>query len=341
MIGAPANVATDAGCDPLGAVNVCEAENEECYAADAESPATCQQATAPTLTEAELFLGTLNGNAGLTLTLAGEDPEEDITLVEIVVRDADGNDLFADNSVPALPLDTVTFARNGRAYTASITAVFPNGFAAGQVADITATVIDRAGLRSETRVASSTAPSAIEVGESCSLARLDRNCGNTGICQETTPAMDDTPAEYTCVAAVQACSDDWGVTSLNENAVEGGWSFEGDTTGADNVAEGTCGGGSPNNIFSLVSAGGGYYACEIDAGGEDTVMYARSFCGDESPGAELACNDDADAGDLGFQSRVQFYLAPGAEAFIFVDGFGGVEYAYTLTCSLDNGAAGQ
>ena len=86
----------------------------------------------------------------------------------------------------------------------------------------------------------------------------------------------------------------------------------------------------------MTSANGGFYVCEVDAAGEDTVMYVRSFCGEEAAGAELACNDDADEGDLGFQSRARFYVAPGRSAYVFVDGFGGAEFEYTLTCAVDN-----
>ena len=78
------------------------------------------------------------------------------------------------------------------------------------------------------------------------------------------------------------------------------------------------------------------FVCEIDADEADTVMYVRAFCGEEIAAAELACNDDAEEGDIGFQSRVRFYLAPARTAYLFVDGFGGDAFEYTVTCRYDN-----
>ena len=50
----------------------------------------------------------------------------------------------------------------------------------------------------------------------------------------------------------------------------------------------------------------GDLSCALDAGVEDTVLYARSHCGSAVPGAELACNDDDDDGVLTPGSRVTF-----------------------------------
>ena len=145
------------------------------------------------------------------------------------------------------------------------------------------------------------------------------------------------PAEFACEAAERECPAEWPVISLNDHPEDDGWSFEGTTENADNLAEGTCGGGSPNQVLSLETADGGFFVCEIDAGGEDTVLYARTFCGARNPAAELVCNDDAPENDLGFQSRIRFYLPPQGSAFIFVDAFGDAALAYTLRCAVDFG----
>ena len=146
------------------------------------------------------------------------------------------------------------------------------------------------------------------------------------------------PAEFACVPAESACPAEWPVISLNDHPQGDGWNFEGNTADAENLTEGTCGGGSANQILSLTTVSGGFFVCEIDAAGEDTVLYARAFCGVESPGAELVCNDDALENDLGFQSRIRFYAPPAGETFIFVDAFGAAVLEYTLNCGPDFGA---
>ena len=178
------------------------------------------------------------------------------------------------------------------------------------------------------------------MGEACDPGNLSADCGTTGICNESMAAMDDVPATYACEAAMQACPAGWDPIDLADHAAAGGWSYQGNTADNENNTQGTCvDANGPEGVAMLTSANGGFYVCDVDADGEDTVMYVRSFCGEEAAGAELACNDDAEEGDIGFQSRVRFYVAPGRSAYIFVDGFGGAEFAYTLNCAVDSGDA--
>ena len=50
-----------------------------------------------------------------------------------------------------------------------------------------------------------------------------------------------------------------------------------------------------------------------------------------------ACNDDSEVGEDGnIGSRVSFYVAPGATAYVFVDAFfAGDTFPYVLTCSAE------
>jgi len=145
--------------------------------------------------------------------------------------------------------------------------------------------------------------------------------------------MEDTPAEYACVEAATACAEDINTIVLEADA-DGVFAHMGDTEGNANNGEGTCVEADGDEaVHSLTSASGGFFTCEVDAGDEDTVMYARSHCGSQA--SELACNDDAAVGEDGnIGSRVSFYVAPGGTAYVFVDAFfAGDTFPYVLTCT--------
>jgi hypothetical protein len=339
MIAMPADAASGDACDPLGAVNICSAMGEACYSLAAGSDATCQVATAPVLTEANVYMGVSQGQVGVTVAVAGTDAENDVSMLRIVFRDANGDDLFAEEPIPALPLET-TLGEDG-GFSGEFTGFLQPGFAGGSIASVDVSVMDRAGLESAVSAGlTGSAPAELADGATCNPSAFSSDCGAGGICSQVGEPAEDEEPEFACAATAAECPGDWTVTNLADHMVGDGWQFVGNT--ADNVdnTQGTCvDANGPEGVASLSSQTGGFFVCDVDAGGEDTVMYVRSHCGNETAGGELACNDDADEGDIGFQSRVRFFLVPGRTAFVFVDGFGGAEFEYTLNCTADTGAA--
>jgi hypothetical protein len=281
-----------------------------------------------------MFLGTIVGNAAVTFTVAGTDPEGDIVSLRLIMKDSDGNDVFADMPVPDLDMQEVDAEEDGF-YTGRLTATFPADFNAGSVAAVDVRIVDRAGLSSDVFVAQPAAPGPIAPGEACDLLNLSESCAPAGYCAETVAAMDDVPAEYACMEAQTECADGVNTIALEADAA-GAYIHVGNTEGNANNGQGNCVEADGDEaVHALTSATGGFFTCEVDVGDEDSVMYARSHCGAQA--SELACNDDSPVGaDGNIGSRVSFYVAPGGTAYVFVDAFfAGDTFDYQLTCSAE------
>ncbi len=113
----------------------------------------------------------------------------------------------------------------------------------------------------------------------------------------------------------------------------GDGTLAGSTAAATNDGNASCGASeeSPDVWFKYSSPAGGTIVADTVGSVYDTVLSAHLGC----PGTvanELACNDDR----FGLQSAVTFDLAPGAEVYLRVSGFGGDSGAFAL----DVGPAG-
>jgi hypothetical protein len=284
-------------------------------------------------------MGVFRGQVGVTVQVSGMDPESDVNMLRVVFRNAEGVDVFGEDPIPALALETENGAMG--TFTGAFTGYLPAGFAGGSIATVDVSVMDRSGLESAVSAGLTvSAPTAIADGAACDPATFGSDCGAGGICSQVGEPAEGEEPEFACTMVAAECPGDWNVTNLADHAANGGWAFAGNTGDNANNTEGTCvEANGPEGIASLTSETGGFFVCDVEAGGEDTVMYVRSHCGNDTPGGELACNDDADEGDIGFQSRARFYLVPGRTAYIFVDGFGGADFEYILNCAPDTGAA--
>jgi hypothetical protein len=127
------------------------------------------------------------------------------------------------------------------------------------------------------------------------------------------------------------------------------FTLEGDTTDSGNNFEGSCGGSSNEDIYSVTVAGPA--VLDTNVGGYDTKMWVRTACLDAdseltvvtldwqgNPEEGATCNDDGqdfDENDMGFGSGINGIELPGAGTyFIFVDGYDDSVGPYTLNVRL-------
>ncbi len=333
---APPAVANGADCDPFGVLNTCE-EGFGCVddTPDDDAGPVCRAATAPTVDTISILRGTRQGSDAFSLSVEGADAEDDVAGFRIVFRDAEGNDLLANDPIPPRAFVNLDSA-NGR-YVGSGVYLLAQGLPEG-IETIDVTILDRAFLASDVQSIQFSAPMQIAVGGECVADDFASECGDGALCL---PEGDGA----TCQDAARECPADWAVVNVNMHPAEGGgWAYAGSTVDAPSLDQtGSCGGVADHqNVLSINTANAGRVSCEIDANDEDTVMYVRSHCGISVAAAELTCNDDALDGDLGFQSRVHFDSDAGQTSYIFIDGFGGgFEGDYTVTCSVVEAEAGE
>lgn len=344
-LGAPVAAADGEACDI--AFNVCDGEGLRCYDANIEDedPAICQGATAPELTGGTIHFSLAQG--AIAFAVEGTDPDGDVFEFRLIMRDAEGNDLFADNPLVILPFQEVDLDAEAGTFVGRGTYGLGDDPTFTAVTSFSLSVRDRAGLESEVREYEIADPTPLDPGAECDPADFTSACAGDALCEPNEPVEGEPPTS-SCVAVPRACPDGWDVVNLNDNAgpMPGTWSYEGDNTGAEPRGVGTCGGGGPNDIIAFTAPEDGTFGCEIRAYTfdeermmdveQDTLLFARSFCGRDDAALELACNDDANLMDLRRLSRVTLRLGADETAYLFVDGFnGGFEGAYTLTCAAE------
>jgi hypothetical protein len=232
----------------------------------------------------------------------------------------------------ALEAGELTFPRPGRV---SVRAVRLLGLDAGAIAAVEVGLVDAFGGRSGVRRVEPRVPPVVGRGEVCDAEEAfaactppDRCRGGVGggadpegTCQEV---RDDCPPAFGDVADASAPAYRVGDTS---------WAYPGDTTLRMDQAAGSCGGGgAPEEPVRFEAPVDGVYVFRTAVGdGRDTVMYARSQCGEAALEAELDCNDDAPGGGT-LNSELTLALQAGQVVHVFVDGFdGGFGGPFTLT----------
>ena len=181
-------------------------------------------------------------------------------------------------------------------------------------------------------------------GEACDAGGGLRACPAGQVCD---------PATAQCAVPIAECPAEWEVIDLADHHHENGrYVYRGSTEGAEDHTGGqggSCGGGAAQDIFEFTAPGEPdpdapaqewLFETDIEGRFDDTVMYARSHCRYDGPIAELACNDDVEAGRM-TASRIALNLTPGQTVYVFVDGWQGDGFAwrgeYTLVVTRNEG----
>lgn len=286
---------------------------------------------APVIDSAEVFV---NPEAqALGLRVVGHDPDGDVRAVGVRLFDEDGADLLGDG-LPAdlrLVAGESTLRPGGEVAVRASRRLALDGAA---IALVEVSLVDAFGARSASlAVAALPTPPAAR-GALCDVDGAFFACVAPDRCGGPLPRVPD--PEGICVEAFADCPPELGdVIDLDDpvySIADGLWQFDGDTGPGGNDTAGTCGGAmAPEDVLAFRAPVAGVYVFRttLPQGG-DTVLYVRSNCGDETPEAELGCNDDGpDAVDFG--SRVVVALEGGQTVYAFVDGFGNAGNPYTLT----------
>jgi hypothetical protein len=221
-----------------------------------------------------------------------------------------------------------------------------------QIGSMRISLIDSAGLISESLIATAGTQSIVAEDGPCSAQDFSSICGEGLLCLGE--------AEETVCTLVNSDCGDFPVTQLTADAADADVStFTGTSAGASNLnpncdlaeAErlaqtdaaqyteyvnanctlGSCGGGGPNAALSITAEADASYTCTVDAVDGDPIVYARSYCTVNDPIAELDCNDDIDNSNQ--NSAVTFALTQDETAYLVVDGYGGAFAGdFTVTC---------
>lgn len=109
-------------------------------------------------------------------------------------------------------------------------------------------------------------------------------------------------------------------------------SFSGDTAAAPDAQRGTCGSfGGYDIAFVYTPAADGLLVVDTEGSHFDTVVFARSSCGDTA--TQIGCDDDGGTGTG--PSRMSILVAHGTPVFLFVDGYDDGDHgAFTLNTHL-------
>jgi hypothetical protein len=141
---------------------------------------------------------------------------------------------------------------------------------------------------------------------------------------------------YRLVSGEVECGAEMGeVLDLSDPAnrqPDGSYVLAGDTTNGADHTGGSCAVAVGNDAaYRFTAPAAGDYVVTSDADNAwDTVLYARRFCGDTRPVAEMACSDDVVPG-VERDSRLTLSLRAGQTVFLIVDGWEASAGAYTLT----------
>jgi len=261
----------------------------------------------------EAFLYTNQEIGSFAIYVEGIDENEDLEWLAFDLFDVDEQRIFNDRLWSRF--SHIIFD-NGRfkAWFIYINAEISNAVSSG-----IAIVTDEVGNQSEPYSFERAAPEAAT--DFCDPHRTINFC-ESGLCND-----------FVCVEEPEAaCPAGWEVIDLN---AQEDWSHQGSTEGSETYTNGgSCGGGSPQNIFSFTALEAGEYLFTTStAGDDDTLIYLRDHCAIEDVEAELACNDDYR--ENSYTSQINVSLEAGQSVFLFVDGYNGSEGPWSGGYSLE------
>ncbi|MCA9525670.1 MAG: hypothetical protein KC549_05155, partial [Myxococcales bacterium] len=360
-VAAPVEVARGGACE-LGEAFAACAGDDACIDADAEdgNPGVCSETFPANVTGGEAFANVEAGLLGIRVT--GEDADNNPDTLAIVAFDAAGAELplLAEPGEAIATLDNVVAADgnfSGQTVVAFFSACLPaaqaqfdecvgaggdqdacvdaanallaqcNRDTIARVASLRVAAGDSTGRTGDAYTIEMVSPTpTVGDGVACDAATA------FAICEEGLSCFGlEDPNAPTCQVPVVECPAPWGVVSLNDHAAgDGAWSYDGDSTGAENLAgAGTCGGGGAQQVVSFTAPAAGTYVAEITAaddptaGTTDTLIFARSHCALPGEDFEVGCNDDIDTQGGNYLSSVTLELDAGQSVFLFIDGYTG------------------
>lgn len=277
------------------------------------------QPAPPTLDAAEVFAN--EAGRVLGFALAGRDPDEDVVAFSVRLLDGDGMDLLGEAVDLRVKEGELDIPRPGRL---EIRASRLLDLDVSRIARLDVALVDAVGGRSPVRTVTPAPTPVVGRGEACDPDEAFADCARGSRCD----------AELgECIEVRHECPADYGeVIELSHPVLrldERTWRYDGDTTLGANLTAGSCGGFGASEVshrFRAPSGGRYRFRTQVEAG-RDTLLYVRRDCGEETADSEMACNDDAGAGELG--SAVLVVLEAGEEVFAIVDGVFG-DGRYTL-----------
>ena len=293
----------------------------------------CQVPTRPAIASVEAYLNARTNAIGLRIT--GADPDRDVAGMTVRLFDAEGLRVPSSPDgagVPGAEMDLqfaegdvqwgLDAAGDPGSFVAETSRALPADWAG--ITSVRLRAYDATDLHSDQAEAEFRPTPELAEGERCDAGGGLRACPAEQICD---------PDSAACTDPISECPADWDVIDLVDHHHENGrYVYRGSTEGAEDHtggAGGSCGGGAGQDIFHFTAPGevdapAAEWLFETDIEGrfDDTVMYIRSHCRYGGPIAELACNDDVQAGQL-TASRIGLLLEPGETIYIFVDGWMG------------------
>ncbi|MEE2788436.1 MAG: hypothetical protein VX589_13920 [Myxococcota bacterium] len=156
---------------------------------------------------------------------------------------------------------------------------------------------------------------ALMAGEHGSAGHLSAGEGATGGMPSTAGVNESEPPLGGSELAELACPD--GRPALNIELTQDTVNLDGQTVEDMGRTAGSCGGGSGQDVYRLMTKRPGRYLVRLEAAGRDPLnfmtVYARQNCTD--PMTEIACVDRRDG-----QVQLALQLSAGRPVYLFVDG---------------------
>ncbi len=320
----PPELTSGAECDPEGGLNTCLAGQRCSTEAGPTVPATCVDATPPTLTQAGAAFNSSRRTLGVSAE--GQDLEHNAWYARVVLLDGEMAPLRQDPLDDQSPLlDPVyielqlSWVGDGYAGRGSrpMPATIPPG---AHFEALRIEVVDRTGLQSTSADAVVSDPLSLLSGDPCDFAQAFGICPGAELC-----GYDDgnVGSATFCQVIAAACPVEWPVVALNGLlAGTGTWLHTAslaETTNYGGLAR--CGGGGPQVVASFLAPETGTYLFELSASSADPLLFSRSHCTLPQPEFELACHDDVDLqhGEFGAENRLQLQAAE--QVYLFADGY--------------------
>ena len=281
-------------------------------------------AHAPTLDVAEGTVDTQTSSLGIRLV--GADLDGDVVGLSMRILDEMGMPVIAnmdgspfEGSVPQDALQTGADGSVELVFVLELSFDESDTLALLEVALLEVALLDASDRRSAVLTVRLEAPPELERGAACRFNEVFGFCAEGQVCAEDAA---NSPTGL-CVDLGVACPAHYGeVIDLNSFALEGAYSYAGDTTALPSLTDGQCGAaGAHDAVFTFTADVAGPYTFETVVDDQrDTVLYVRSHCGSRAPAEELACDDDSGAGAA---SLVRVELAALQTVYVFVDGYVG------------------